>query len=242
MADGALSGKVALITGAARGQGRAEVERFRAEGAQVVAGDVTDHKGIYLDVTKSESWDAALEMISRDFGRLDVLVNNAGIYRVSPLDEMTEEDFRRVLDVNLLGPFLGIKAVASLMPAGGSIINVASLNGLSAHPGTTAYTASKFGLRGLTKAASLELAPRGIRVNAILPGVIETPMIAAALADHGAQLTGAIPLGRIGQPRDIASAAVFLASDEASWITGTDLIVDGGQSSQTPGAGSRQRS
>ena len=229
-----LDGKVAIITGAARGQGRAEAERFEAEGAVVIAGDVLEHDGIHLDVTSAASWSAAVEHTLSLHGRIDILVNNAGIHAVSPVDTMGEAEFRRVLDVNLVGSFLGIQAVVPHMPAGGAIINVASLNGLAAQPGTAAYTASKFGVRGLTKAAALDLGPRGIRVNAILPGVVRTPMIAHAVEEREAELGAGLPLGRIGEPVDVAAAAVFLASDHAGWITGTDLIVDGGHTAQTP--------
>jgi 3alpha(or 20beta)-hydroxysteroid dehydrogenase len=147
---------------------------------------------------------------------------------------MPEDEFRRVADVNLIGPFLGIQAVVPHMPRGGSIVNVSSLNGLAAQAGTAAYTASKFGLRGLTKAAALDLGPLGIRVNAILPGVIRTPMVADVVESREDQLAAGLPLGRIGEPPDIAAAAVFLASDEAAWITGTDLTVDGGHTAATP--------
>ena len=232
--SGALAGMVAIITGAARGQGAAEAARFAAEGAKVVAGDVLDHDGLHLDVTSPESWAAAIEHTIDLHGRIDVLVNNAGIHAMAPVHEMPEADFRRVFDINLLGPFLGIKAVVPHMPSGGSIINVASLNGLAAQARTSAYTASKFGLRGLTKAAALDLGPLGIRVNAILPGVIRTPMIAYAVEEHEEELAAGLPLGRIGEPMDIAAAAVFLASDQSAWITGTDLTVDGGHMAQTP--------
>jgi 3alpha(or 20beta)-hydroxysteroid dehydrogenase len=232
--SGALHGKVALITGAARGQGRAEAERFAAEGATVVAGDVLDHDGIFLDVTSAESWAAAVAAVIDRRGRIDVLVNNAGVHAAAAVHEMAEADFRRVLDVNLLGPFLGIQAVVPYMPKGGSIINVASLNGLAAQARTSAYTASKFGLRGLTKAAALDLGPLGIRVNAILPGIIRTPMVAYVVEEREEQLAAGLPLGRIGEPTDVAAAAVFLASDQAAWITGTDLVVDGGHTAQTP--------
>jgi 3alpha(or 20beta)-hydroxysteroid dehydrogenase len=232
--SGALAGKVALISGAARGQGLAETERFRAEGARVVAGDVRDHDGIHLDVTSAQSWAAAVDVTIREHGHLDVLVNNAGIYSVRPWDDVTEAEFRQVLDVNLVGTFLGIQAAGRVMASGSSIINVSSLNGVSAHAGTAAYTASKFGVRGLTKAAALDLGARGIRVNAILPGVIETPMIAGSIQGRQEQLAAGIPLGRLGRPPDIASAAVFLASDESAWITGIDLVVDGGHIIQTP--------
>jgi 3alpha(or 20beta)-hydroxysteroid dehydrogenase len=229
-----LAGKVAIITGAARGQGLAEAERFRAEGAHVVAGDVLDHDGIHLDVTSAESWRAAVAIALEHHGRLDVLVNNAGIYPVAPLSDVTEADFRRVLDVNLVGPFLGIRATAPAMDEGGSIINVSSLNGMAGSAGTAAYTASKFGLRGLTKSAAIDLGAAGIRVNALLPGVIRTPMIGALIDGQEEALGQLLPLGRIGEGADVAEAAVFLASDESAWITGIDLVVDGGHSASVP--------
>ncbi len=231
---GRLAGKVAIITGAARGQGQAEAERFAAEGALVVAGDVLDHDGIHLDVTSADSWAAAVEVAVDRHGRVDVLVNNAGIHAAAPVQHMPEADFRRVLDVNLMGPLLGIQAVVPHMAAGSSIINVSSLNGLAAQARTAAYTASKFALRGLTKAAALDLGPLGIRVNAILPGVIRTPMVAYVVEEREEQLAAGLPLGRIGEPMDVAAAAVFLASDDASWLTGIDLPVDGGHTASTP--------
>jgi 3alpha(or 20beta)-hydroxysteroid dehydrogenase len=231
---GRLEGKVAIVTGAARGQGLAEAERFAAEGALVVAGDVLDHDGIHLDVTSAESWAAAVSHAVGRHGRVDVLVNNAGIHHAAPVHEMAIGDFQRVLDVNLLGPFLGIQAVVPHMPRGGSIINVSSLNGLASQARTAAYTSSKFGLRGLTKTAALDLGPLGIRVNAILPGVIRTPMVAYVVDEREEQLAAGLPLGRIGEPMDVAGAAVFLASDDAAWISGIDLPVDGGHTAQTP--------
>jgi 3alpha(or 20beta)-hydroxysteroid dehydrogenase len=163
-----------------------------------------------------------------------VLVNNAGIHASAPVQDMAESDFRRVLDVNLLGPFLGTQAVVPHMAAGGSIINVSSLNGLASQPGTSGYTASKFGLRGLTKASALDLGPLGIRVNCILPGVIRTPMVSYVVDTREPELAQNLPMRRIGEPTDIASAALFLASDDSQWISGTDLVVDGGQTAQTP--------
>ena len=233
--SGRLDGKVAIITGAARGQGAAEAARFAAEGAHVIAGDVLDADGVVrLDVTSPDSWADVVATAVAQHGRVDVLVNNAGIHATATVHEMAEADFRRVLDVNLVGPFLGIQAVVPHMARGGSIINVSSLNGLAAQRGTAGYTSSKFGLRGLTKTAALDLGPLGIRVNAILPGVIRTPMVSYVVDEREDELAAGLPLGRIGEPMDIASAAVFLASDDSVWISGIDLTVDGGHSAQTP--------
>jgi len=143
-------------------------------------------------------------------------------------------DFQRVLDINLIGPLLGIQAVVPHMPRGSSIINVSSLNGLASTANSAAYSTSKFGLRGLTKSAALDLGPLGIRVNAILPGVIRTPMIENVLEGREEQLAAGLPLGRIGEPLDIASAALFLASDDSAWVSGLDLVIDGGQTASTP--------
>ena len=231
---GRLEGKVAIVTGAARGQGLAEAQLFASEGADVIAGDVLDHDGVYLDVTSAESWAAAVALAIDRFGRVDVLVNNAGIRADGLVHEMAAADFQRILDVNLMGPLLGIQAVVPHMTRGGSIINVSSLNGLAAQGGSAAYTSSKFALRGLTKAAALDLGPLGIRVNAILPGVIRTPMVAYIVDQYEERLASGLPLGRIGEPMDVAQAAVFLASDDASWLTGIDLPVDGGHTASTP--------
>jgi 3alpha(or 20beta)-hydroxysteroid dehydrogenase len=231
---GRLEGKVVIITGAARGQGLAEAQLFAAEGAHVVAGDVLEHDGIHLDVTSSESWASAVAGVLKDHGRIDVLLNNAGVRAVAPVHEMPLADFQRVLDINLIGPLLGIQAVVPHMPRGSSIINVSSLNGLAANANTSAYTTSKFALRGLTKSAALDLGPLGIRVNAILPGVIRTPMVSYIVDDYEERLASGLPLGRIGEPMDIASAALFLASDDSAWVSGLDLTIDGGQMASTP--------
>jgi len=231
---GRLEGKVVLITGAARGQGLAEAHLFAAEGAHVIAGDVLDHGGIHLDVTSVHSWSSAVGVAVEKYGRVDVLLNNAGVRAVAAVHEMPIADFQRVLDINLIGPLLGIQAVVPHMPRGSSIINVSSLNGLAANVNTSAYTTSKFALRGLTKAAALDLGPLGIRVNAILPGVIRTPMVSYIVDEFEDRLAAGLPLGRIGEPLDIASAALFLASDDSAWVSGLDLVIDGGQTASTP--------
>jgi 3alpha(or 20beta)-hydroxysteroid dehydrogenase len=201
----------------------------------VIAADVLEGDGVvHLDVTASASWASVVSAIVAEHGRIDVLVNNAGIYDTTPLADVDEAGYRRILDVNLVGPFLGMKAVVPHMTGGGSIINVSSLNGILGTANAPAYTSSKFGLRGLTKATALELGPQGIRVNAILPGVIRTPMVADRVEPHEEGMAAAMPLRRIGEALDVAEAAVFLASDESRWITGTDLVVDGGHSATVP--------
>jgi len=232
---GRLHAKVAIITGAARGQGAAEVTRFAEEGARVVGGDILPGADVvHLDVTSPSSWREVVNSVVAEYGRVDVLVNNAGIHASGVVHEMPEAEFRRVMDVNVVGPFLGIRAVVPHMPRGGSIINVSSLNGLAAQQGTAGYTSSKFALRGLTKTAALDLGPLGIRVNAVLPGVIRTPMVAYVVETREEEIAAGLPLGRIGEPFDVAGAVAFLASDDAAWITGIDLVVDGGHTAQTP--------
>jgi 3alpha(or 20beta)-hydroxysteroid dehydrogenase len=241
---GRLSGKVALISGAARGQGAAEARLFAAEGAKVLLGDVHDESGaevaaelgasaayLHLDVTREEDWRDAVETACARFGRLDVLVNNAGILRVGTIEALPLADFEAVLRVNQIGCFLGMQAaVPALRESGrGSIVNVSSIAGMRGRTGVVAYVASKWAIRGMTKAAALELGRDGIRVNAILPGAIDTPMIGGPefSADRAAHLAK-LPIARIGEPLEVAQLALFLASDESAYCTGADFVIDGG--------------
>jgi 3alpha(or 20beta)-hydroxysteroid dehydrogenase len=222
---GRVDGKVVVVTGAASGQGAAEAAALRRDGATVIATDVIAGEGIHrLDVGDPQGWAA----LAADLPRVDALVNNAGITHRARLLDVAVEDFERVQRVNLIGPLLGIQALAPLMPPGGSIVNVSSLAGVMAHF-PVAYTASKWALRGLSRVASLELGPRGIRVNTLLPGYIETPMTASAAPAFQDASLAAIPLGRLGAPGDVAPLVVFLVSDESAFISGAEIAVDGGQ-------------
>jgi len=244
--NGRLDAKVALVTGAARGVGEATVRRFAAEGARVVLGDVRDAVGAalaaelgdaaryqHLDVTEESSWAAAMESVRSVEGRLDVLVNNAGILRLGTLLATDPDTFLDVVRVNELGPFLGMRAAAPLLiEAGrGSIVNVSSTQGLEGFPGLVAYVASKFALTGMTKAVALELAPRGVRVNSVHPTGVHTPMLAEAFPSGtatGEEAGARIPMGRLCTPDEVASLICFLASDEAAMCTGGQYTVDGG--------------
>ncbi len=245
MGLGRLEGKVVVLTGAARGQGAAEAQLFAEEGAWLVIGDVLDEEGrkvaeslgddvhyVHLDVTCEEDWAAATSRSLSEFGRIDCLVNNAGIHESKSLAESTRADFERVLSVNLTGAFLGIKAVMGPMrdAGGGSIVNISSISGYGAVFGQAAYSSSKFGLRGLTKAAAIELGPHGIRVNSVHPGVIDTPMNQAPdVADVDFEgIVSGLPLPRQGTAEDIAKLVLFLCSDEAAYSTGSEFIADGG--------------
>ncbi|WP_067692100.1 SDR family NAD(P)-dependent oxidoreductase [Nocardia jejuensis] len=236
-----LNGKVALITGAARGQGAAEARLFVERGAKVIITDVLEAEGKELaeslgeaaifvrhDVTDTESWDAAVAAGISAFGRLDVLVNNAAIYLMKPLVETSSEELERILKVNLLGAFNGIKAVLPAMTAagGGSIVNISSQAGLEGLMNHSAYGSSKWGLRGLSKIAALELGPSQIRVNSVHPGPIATPMVPYLTTGPGSFPT--LPLERSGLPEEVAELVAFLASDAAAYITGAEVTVDGG--------------
>jgi 3alpha(or 20beta)-hydroxysteroid dehydrogenase len=243
---GALDGKVAIITGAARGQGAAAAKLFVAEGARVVIGDVLDDLGkeladslgaaaVYrhLDVSSEDDWANVVNEAVETWGGVDVLVNNAGILRFAALPEMPLEDYLRIVNVNQVGTFLGMRAVAKpMMAAGkGSIVNISSIEGLAGMPYLTAYTSTKFAIRGMTKVAALELGPHGIRVNSVHPGMIETDMVKDAAGGHDVDLSPAakrIALRRMGQPDDVAEVVLFLASDRSSYVTGAELAADGG--------------
>ncbi|WP_246076296.1 glucose 1-dehydrogenase [Amycolatopsis cihanbeyliensis] len=244
--SGRLAGKVALITGAARGQGAAAARRFVAEGARVVLADVTDDEGKqladelgpaaayqHLDVGAEDDWALAVERAVAEFGALNVLVNNAGILHFSELAKTSLADYERVLRVNQVGTFLGMRSVVDPMTAagGGSIVNVSSVEGLAGMPFLVAYTASKFAIRGMTKVAALELGDKGIRVNSLHPGVIDTRMVqdAAGGVEPDMALIGKkVALRRVGRPEEIAGLALFLASDESSYCTGGEFVADGG--------------
>lgn len=240
---GRLDHKVALITGAARGQGAAEARLFVREGARVFLCDVLEEEGqalaaeigadglasfARLDVSDAEAWQRVVREIEAKAGRLDILVNNAGTNVRHALTDTTREEWDRMLDVNLTGQFLGIQACAPLMKqtGGGSIVNLGSTAGIMGHP-VAGYSTSKWGVRGLTKSAATELAPANIRVNALHPGVVATPMMdsASTLFRELVELT---PLGRAAQPEEMAEVVLFLASDASSFITGIDLAADGG--------------
>ena len=240
-----LAGKVAVITGGARGMGATTARMFVAEGAKVAVADVLDAEGAALaaelgdaarfyhhDVTSEAGWADLVRQIEADLGAVDVLLNNAGILMFRTLIETTLEEYERVLRVNLVGQFLGIKAVAPGMIARGkgSIINVSSVSGMQAGNCLGAYGSSKWGVRGLTKVAALELGHRGIRVNSVHPGTIDTAMgNQGNLTREELDATFAhLPLQRAGGQEEVAAASLFLASDEASYINGTEIVVDGG--------------
>jgi len=244
---GRLDAKVAVITGGARGMGAEEAQLFAAEGATVVLADVLDTDGQataakidqasyhHLDVRAEDQWQAIVDQVMADHGRIDVLVNNAGVDLVKKLLATTIEDFERVTDINLRGTFLGMRTVADAMikaelPC--SIVNVSSVAGLQGVANHGVYSASKFGVTGITKAAAKEWGRYGIRVNSIHPGIIETPMTADMRSftdpEVRQRVARTIPLRRMGQARDIANMALFLASDDSDYCSGQAYIVDGG--------------
>ena len=241
---GRLEGKVALISRGARGQGAAEAKRFVAEGARVVVGDVLDAEGeavaaelgdegafVQLDVTSEESWQEAVGSTVDAFGGLHVLVNNAGVLGgFTPLVKTSLDDFTRVLNINLVGTFLGMRTAVPAMrdSGGGSIVNISSTAGMWGVPFGAGYTASKFGVRGITKTAALELGHYRIRVNSVHPGGVATPMTAELGDDGDSDYYKALPAGRIGTVDDITNLVLFLASDESTYCTGSEFVIDGG--------------
>jgi len=244
---GRLAGKVAIITGAARGQGAVEAKLFADEGARVVLTDILDAEGketaaaigdsaIYChhDVRHEDSWAEIVAAAEQAFGRIDVLINNAGILHMAPMLETRLDDYMRVIEVNQVSCFIGMKAVAEPMKraGGGSIVNISSIAGMTGTRGLVAYTASKFAMRGMTKVAALELGPLGIRVNSVHPGGVATPMVGMEVgqqvAIEGGPGFSGQPIPRIGQAEEIARMALFLASDEGSYCTGSEYVVDGG--------------
>ncbi|GLW51130.1 3-alpha-hydroxysteroid dehydrogenase [Streptomyces sp. NBRC 14336] len=247
---GKLDGRVVIVTGAARGQGEQEARLFRQEGAEVVVADVLDDPGealakeigaryVHLDVGEEGDWRSAVSAAKEAYGHIDGLVNNAGILRFNSLVDTPLNEFMQVVRVNQAGCFLGIRTVAPEMADGGTIVNTASYTGLTGMAAVGAYAASKHAIVGLTRVAALELAPRGIRVNAMCPGAIDTAMSNPALLDPAADAEGTaramdglyrklVPLGRIGRAEEVARLALFLTSEDSSYITGQPFVIDGG--------------
>ncbi|SEQ19009.1 3alpha(or 20beta)-hydroxysteroid dehydrogenase [Faunimonas pinastri] len=235
-----LAGRVALVTGGAQGIGAAVAARLAADGAHVFIGDIrapaegatasVGERPVFLplDVTSEADWGAAMERVARDCGRLDILVNNAGIYGPASLQDETAAGFRRLFEINQFAIFWGMKSAVPLMTLGGSIINLSSIGGMVGYKGTFGYAGTKWAVRGLTRSAARELAPLKIRVNTVCPGVIDTPMFYENDPSLLNQFLETIPLGALGKPTDIASAVAFLASENACYITGSDILVDGG--------------
>ncbi|MEU8527452.1 MULTISPECIES: SDR family NAD(P)-dependent oxidoreductase [Streptomyces] len=244
---GKLDGRVVIVTGAARGQGEQEARLFAAEGARVVLGDVLDDAGealakelgedraayVHLDVTRETDWTAAVARAKERFGRIDGLVNNAGILRFNELVSTPLEEFQAIIQVNQIGCFLGIRTVAPEIEAagGGTIVNTSSYTGVTGMAGVGAYAATKHAVLGLTRVAAVELAGKNIRVNAVCPGAIDTPMSNPEGVDPAATAElyrSLVPLGRIGKPEEVAALALFLTSEDSAYITGQPFVIDGG--------------
>jgi 3alpha(or 20beta)-hydroxysteroid dehydrogenase len=240
-----VDGKVVLISGGARGMGASHAETLVSEGARVVVGDILDDDGLavaetlgpsahfsHLDVTDPDQWDGAVEAAVQRFGRLDALVNNAGIVKMAPLRGSSLSDWQCVLDVNLTGAFLGMRAVIEPMIAGGggSIVNISSVEGLAGSAHLHSYVAAKFGLRGITKSGAVELAQYGIRANSIHPGLVHTPMSEGVTQEFMAP----IPMRRGALPAEVSAFVLFLVSDESAYATGAEFVVDGGLTSYVP--------
>jgi 3alpha(or 20beta)-hydroxysteroid dehydrogenase len=247
-----LAGRTALVVGAARGLGEATARLFHAEGASVVLGDVLDTEGelvakdlgdnavyVHLDVRSEHDWTRAHQVAEQSFGApVTAYAHTAAVLPFSFIADMSVADYRSTVEINLAGVFLGIRSCIEPMTraGGGAIVTVSSIDGIGAHPGLAAYSSSKFAIRGLTRVAALELASSGIRVNAVVPGGMDTPMIRPPDVDPQVldALAKQIPLRHIGHPAEVARAALWLVSDESSYVTGTDLIVDGGTMARVP--------
>ena len=247
-----LENKVALISGGARGMGAVEAKLFAKEGAKVIIGDMLEDEGrkveaeineaggvcvfVTLDVSDEDAWRKAVDEAVSRYGKLDILVNNAGIYRAHNVEETTADEWDHVMDINAKGVFLGTKhAIPAMREAGGgSIVNISSVAGLTGSMVTSAYNASKGAVRLLTKSTAIQYASDGIRANSVHPGTIETPMTEGFLADDAARQDrmDRTPIGRLGRPEDVAYGALYLASDEASFVTGSELVIDGGRTAE----------
>lgn len=243
---GRLAGKVALISGGASGIGAAHVRVFVAEGAKVVAGDIQEDLGnsvvdtvnksggeavfVRLDVSKEVDWVNAVNTAVSRFGKLTTLINNAGIYWPHGIEAETMEGWNKMISVNQTGVWLGMKTAIPVMrnAGGGAIVNISSLYGLIGSPSSITYHATKGAVRLMTKAAALEYARQGIRANSIHPGQIETPILAGLTPEQNEQIKAATPVGRMGKPEEIAYGSLYLCSDEAAFVTGTELVIDGG--------------
>ena len=240
-----LEGQTAIITGAARGQGAAEARRFADEGAFVVITDLLDREGEdlateigsaatfrHLDVTNQHAWDALVEEVLSDRGSVDVLVNNAGILVFDRLTRTSQEEFERVMDVNCTGVFLGMQAVSEAMKRqqSGSIVNISSVAGLQGVGFQFSYSVSKWAVRGMTKSAAHELARHNIRVNSVHPGLIDTAMLEQFAEQGFTEPTAHVPMGRNASPTEVAELVLWLASNESSYCTGSEFVVDGGLS------------
>ena len=247
-----LNDKAVLISGGARGMGSVEAKLFCSEGASVIIGDILEDEGrkieaeinesggvcifVRLDVTSEEDWESAVNLAVERFGKLDILINNAGIFPMESIENTTVESWDRVMDVNAKGVFLGTKAAIPAMrtSGGGSIINLSSIAGLVGSAYSASYNATKGAVRLLTKSTAIQYAKDGIRANSIHPGLIDTLMASELLSDPELQVKrlASTPMGRTGTAEEIAYGALFLASDESSFITGSELVIDGGFTAQ----------
>lgn len=241
-----LEGKVAIITGSAQGMGAAHAKKFIEEGAKVVLTDLNEEKGnafaaelgenaifVKQNVANEEDWKNVVAKAEETFGPVNVLVNNAGITMAKSITDTSVEDYRKIVEINQFSVFLGIKSVVSSMEKAGqgTIVNISSLNGLVG--GAVGYTDTKFAVRGITKAAALELAPKNIRVNSVHPGVIATPMVVQEDTKAAVEaFSKMIPMGRVAEPEEVSNLVLYLASEESSYSTGSEFIVDGGMSAR----------